>query len=859
MTEGWTITQTGFRRETAKAYEGLFTLGSGYLHVRGSLEEPLDDAPQNETYWRLPANVTAEPMRHPVSKVGTYVPGIYARHPLLNNELINLPCFLGLVPSIDGERLNLDRCDVRDHLRTLHLADAVLERSFNWRTQSGATVAVRFERFISAARPHLCLQRLTLTPDRQVRVEIEATIDAGVTTNGFDHFTNRELAPAANDRIRCEVATDSDTVEIASELRAADADLRISGVAADDSGDGEAIALFAHFERAIAGRQIAVEKRTAVTTSRDVQGRSAQVELDAVAPLTWEKLHAEHAAIWKQRWDTCDVTIEGDPASQLAMRMALFHLLRAHPASEHASQRPTPSGAAPVAADAKSRLQPDVIVNPLVDKPLAIDAKGYAGEAYWGRFFWDTEMYLLPFYLYTDPTRARTLVDFRIRTLDGARANARRYGYPGARYAWESDADGLECCPNWQYADHEVHITADVAFALVHYTRATGDASFLCGPAATVLVETARYWMQRIDWRPPEGTGNGDQGSGTGDAPIGAATVGERSRRLEGADVAAGHSTGCRAGPAPRVAAEAEAGCFPDPRSPIPDPSLATPVLLGVMGPDEYTPISDNNAYTNRMVAFALQAAADFGDAGGATPGERSAFADVAARLPIPRSADGSLVLQCDHFEKLAEPNFDVHWSDHSRPFAAQVSQERLYRCKALKQADVLMLMMLFPHEFSDREVRDAWNYYLPYTTHDSSLSAGVHCIIASRLGLPEIALEFWQRASRIDLDVEHGGAAEGIHIANCGAAWQMAVFGFAGLQPAIHEDTLKFAPALPAEWRRLAFPLIWKGAPLYVELDPAGLTLRNRGERAMVAEVYDQRRSIAPGESRSWRTASPA
>jgi kojibiose phosphorylase len=796
MSDGWSIIEPVFRRETAKAYEGLFTLGSGYLHVRGSLEEPLDDAPQNETYWRLPANVTAEPMRHPLSKVGTYVPGIYGRHPLLNNELINLPSFIGFVPSFDGERFSLDACDVRDHGRTLRLDDAVLERMFTWHTRAGAAVRVRFERFVSAARPHLCVQRLSLTPDRHARFDVEAGVDANVTTNGFDHLSSSECEPVGGDRIRCDVGTDSgDAVCIVSELRSTTDTLSISGCAVDTAG--RRISLLGGIARCAGGRECVIEKRTAVTTSRDRRPASPEELLADARELTCEQLHAEHAALWKRRWDGCDVVIEGDPESQLAMRAALFHLLRAHPGGEDGS--------------------------PLVDKPLAVDAKGYAGEAYWGRFFWDTEMYLLPFYLYTDPARARTLVDFRVRTLEGARANARRYGYPGARYAWESDADGIECCPNWQYADHEVHVTADVAFALVHYARVTGDESYLHGPAAEVLVETARYWMNRIDWRD--------------DAPGRAATVRERA-------------------PAPN-----------DPRTA--DSPSPTPVLLGVMGPDEYTPISDNNAYTNRLVAFALHAAAEFGGAGGATPEECRAFADVADRLPIPRSMDGSLVLQCENFQDLAEPHFDIRWRDRDMSFASQVSQERLYRCKALKQADVLMLMMLFPHEFSDEEVRTAWDYYLPYTTHDSSLSAGVHCIVACRLGLAEQAWRFWRRGSRIDLDVEQGGAAEGIHIANCGAMWQMAVLGFAGMKPATqaggsagttstgHDGgaALEFNPALPAAWRRLAFPMRWKGVPVYVELDRDGLTLHNRGARSLEVAVRNDRRGVEPGASRFWPT----
>ncbi|MBU0616438.1 MAG: glycoside hydrolase family 65 protein, partial [Planctomycetes bacterium] len=448
--------------------------------------------------------------------------------------------------------------------------------------------------------------------------------------------------------------------------------------------------------------------------------------------------------------------IEGDERSQLALRASLYHLLRVH----------VPS-----------------------DDRVAIDGKGYAGEAYWGRYFWDSEMFLLPFYLYTDPPRAHTLADFRVNTLDGARRNAERYGYVGARYAWESDADGNECCPNWQYADHEVHVTADVVYGLAHYARGVGDENYLRGQAAQVVVETARYWMQRLDWRAGEDH----------------------------------------------------------------------PSLLGVMGPDEYTPISNNNAYTNRLVKFALELAAEVGYAGGASREECEAFARAAEGLPIPRHQDGLLVLQCEGFDDLAEPRFEELWKDRRKTFGAQVSQERLYRSKCLKQADVLLMMMLFPHEFSDAEVRRAWEYYEPLTTHDSSLSACVHAIVACRLGLIDEAWGFWNMAAGIDLDVEQGGAAEGIHISNAAGLWQIAVCGFAGMKTALQSDLLTFEPRLPAQWSRLAFPVAWKGAQVSVEITRAKLAVANRGKVPLPARARGETRTLDVGQTETWTLPTPS
>jgi len=583
---------------------------------------------------------------------------------------------------------------------------------------------------------------MTVTADRDVRITVLGGIDADVRTNGFDHFTAVEISAVDARAVTCQVSTDlGDIIAMRTALLA--------------EGPFDAPLVESHAARCSAtlalraGEPITVEKRIAVTASRDLVPTTPEDQLALAEALSYEALLAEHAAVWAQWWNTCDVEIDGDTASQLAMRVSLYHLLRAH----------VPS-----------------------DPRVAIDAKGYAGEAYMGRYFWDTEMYLVPFFLYTDPAKARTLVDFRLNTLPGAQRNAASYGYPGARFPWESDAAGNECTPLWQYRDHEIHVTADVAYAMAHYAAAT-DPGYVA-QAATALVEMARYWQARIDWRSGE------------DAPC----------------------------------------------------------LLGVMGRDEYTPLSSNNAYTNRMVAFAMDLAARAGAQGGATPEECAAFRHIADTLPVLRTPDG-LVLQCEEFSQYPEPQFDRLWADRAKPFAAQVSQERIYRSKCLKQADVLMLMLLFPQEFTDDEVRQAWEAYVPYTTHDSSLSAGAHAIIATRLGLMDAAWAFWQQSSRLDLDTAHGGAAEGIHIAACGVNWQIAVQGFAGMRTALQAETLTLHPCLPQQWTRLAFPLVWHGRQVSVELTHENCTVTNASEIPLPVNVSDESRIIAPGGRHTFTT----
>jgi trehalose/maltose hydrolase-like predicted phosphorylase len=735
------LVEPGLDPRNTKHFEGAFAQGSGYLHIRGCYEEGLADAAQDEEYVRLPANVTLEKPRHPRSKWGTYVPGITGRHPLLKEELVNLPYFLDLRVSADGEALDMDRSRLEGYVRVLDMRDAVLTRTFRWNTRSGAVLEASYRRYVSRRRQRVCVQEIEYRcASGAAALRFESGVDARVRTNGHNHFA-KVAGSAEAGRARVTVTTDTgDRVAVCTETRADGA------VLTSVPGDPRRPACGAEV-RLPPGGSLRLTKLSAVATSRDPGlERSSEVEVEkaalaevAAAHVEHGSLYAEHAAAWKEMWRSSAVTIEGDERAQRAVTFALYHLLRA--------------------------------ANP-ADHRVAVCAKGSAGEAYFGHFFWDSEIYLLPFFLYTRPAAARALVEFRLASLEGAKRNAAAYGYRGARYAWESSVTGDEQCPNWQYADFEVHVTADVVHALRHYVAATGDRELLAR-AAELLVETSRYWASRVERR-PGGSVN----------------------------------------------------------------------LNGVMGPDEYTCFSNNNAYTNEMVRRALRYAletvewlrkdspaqyAALVERTGASAAELEGFAAIAAALPIRSRPDG-VIAQCDHFEDLEHVPFDEVWKDRSAPFGHAISQERNYRSQALKQADALMLPYLFPGEYLDPIVAANYDHYEPITTHDSSLSCVIHSIIATRLGRRDVAYRFFERALGIDLDPQGGGAAEGLHIANCGGIWQAVVIGFAGMRWAYESGTPSFSPRLPAHWRSLEFPLMYRGKRRVVHITSAGADVTEIG-----------------------------
>jgi trehalose/maltose hydrolase-like predicted phosphorylase len=389
--------------------------------------------------------------------------------------------------------------------------------------------------------------------------------------------------------------------------------------------------------------------------------------------------------------------------------------------------------------------------------------------------FWDVEMFKLPFYLHTCPEVTRCLLLYRHHTLDGARRRARELGYRGACYAWESTVTGDDVTPSMIRlkttateipiftGTQQIHVTAGVAHAVWRYWEATGDEEFLRDAGVEILAETARFWISR----------------------------------------------GTR-----------EAGRVH---------------IQGVVGPDEYHHSVDDNAYTNWMARFNLERAVEavawlrraFPPAWDGlverlalAPDEPQQWAAVAADLYCPGPNARGVIEQFAGF-------FDLE--DYPLPtgerFKAPVSRlfdwDRINRLKLIKQADVLMLLHVFPEAFPPEVVAANYRYYEPITDHGSSLSPGIHAAVAARLGLREDAERYWRQSLTLDLSDVMANSALGVHPACMGATWQALLFGFLGVRftdTGPRPDT-EAGRRLPAAWRAVSLTLAWRGQVYPVEV----------------------------------------
>ncbi|WP_373538881.1 beta-phosphoglucomutase [Chamaesiphon sp.] len=724
----WTLIEPEFDPAKLRAREAVFTIGNGYLGTRGSFEEGYPHA--------LPA---------------TLVHGVYDDVPGVYTELANCPDWLSLTIVVNGERFRLDRGEILHYERQLDLQHGILSRSIRWRSPMGNTVDLQFDRFASLADREVLGLRCQITSiDFDGTIEIQSSINAYPDNNGLNHWEQIDRG-SMEQRIWLQLRTRSSKIELgmAAKMTAIGSDA-LSQVTNPLDSPTLTIAF-----NAAAGQTVGVEKVVTLFTSQDAElpAHAAQTQL-ADLPAYAVLLEA-HKMAWQEVWQACDVEIEGDIQAQLAVRYNLFQLL----------------------ISACPHITGDCSDNNRVSVP----AKTLSGLGYRGHVFWDTEIFILPFFTLTQPDVARSLLTYRYKTLDGARRKAASSGYQGAMFAWESAATGDEMTPRWSilsdpYAEavrlwsrnREIHISSDIAYAIWQYWQATGDDIWMRDYGAEIILDTARFWMSRVDWN-------------------------ARRERYE---------------------------------------------IRGVIGADEYHEQVNNNAYTNRLVQWHLEKAiavyawlqqhfparmSELHSSLHPTPARGWRIEATSTQMYIPKDAKTGLIEQFEGFFQLKDINLN-DYEPRSRSIQAVLGMDETNQTQVLKQPDVLMLLYLLRDtpEVSTEILQKNWDYYAPRTdsTYGSSLCPSIHAILASRLGATADAYQDFMQSALVDLEDTRGNTADGIHAASAGGVWQAVVFGFAGIQ--LTDRAPVANPHLPPNWTRLKFKLNWHGTWHNFDLSPA-------------------------------------
>ncbi len=727
--------EDGFHPGHLAHYESIFALANGYMGVRASLETN-----------------TA------MADAGFYVAGVFDQVRGFQHEIVNLPCWLGLGVRVDGFPVDLRKGTMLEYRRTLDLRQGILFTHIVWRDAGMHTTRFELGRLVHQTEKHAALQWGTITPlDYSATLAVSHAIDAWAVKYGCCHGTPRLDSIRTQDHGAAGIGLSAATratgirVAVAASLAVAGKD---RAVERHDDRITECLAV-----KAARGESIRFAKRVAVYTSRDgedPEGR-AQAALETQIPTRAEDLVASHVKAWERIWADTDIRIEGDARSQLALRFSLFHL--------------------------------SALANP-GDDAVSIGAKGLHGNGYCGQVFWDTEIYMLPFYAHTRPEAARSLLRYRHRFLDDARANAQAMRREGAFYPWNSSLTGREdACLGWQE-----HVGSDIAYGIDWYARATGDREFLHGPGAEIIFETARYWQSRVE-----------------------------------PDAAKGY------------------------------------VLTNLMGPDEIHGNISNNCFTNFLVKWHLQRAADLaaelqsdgrwdGLAGrlGLSRADVERWRDISDRMYLPFLPELNIHEQFDGYMKLSERTID---RSVSRMRYTGPVQHSFKKTKVAQQADTVLMYWMFSEAFDADMRRAGYLYYEPRCSHTSSLSRCVYAAVAAQTGLVEEAYRHFLLSAEGDLAPGTEMESEsGIHAACMGGNWLAAITGFGGMQ--VRGDTLAFEPRLPKAWKRLAFQIAWHGANIEVEIVPDAMRLRTRGGELRIS-AGGSVRTVGP-EWSAWLPLAP-
>jgi hypothetical glycosyl hydrolase len=670
--------------------------------------------------------------------------------------------------------LSLEKGGVRNYHRTLNLKTGELVREFEWMHPEGKTFQFSFRRFVSFSDLHTLAARISITPlNGEANISIVSGINGQMTNSGSQHFQEGERRVFDRQYLRLIQQTTQSGITFVhhSAHRVA---CPGETVTSDFGMDRRKV--YMRYEFTVRkGVTASVEKISNVYTSRDRDtghlsaGELVEHGLSRLKEqrlMGFESLLDASAKRWADYWSRMDIKLESEHAfDQLAIRFSQYHLL---------------------------------VMAPRHDNRYGIAAKGLSGEGYKGHSFWDTEIFILPFFTFCLPEIARSLLEYRFHSLKGAREKAKKNGFRGAMYPWESAwLDDGEVTPAWGEADIvtgaaqkiwtgeiEIHISADIAYAVWQYYQTTRDEEFMKQSGHEILFDTAIFWGSRLEWNDEHGKYH----------------------------------------------------------------------INKVIGPDEYKEHINNDAYTNHMAHWCMEKAVEQYHT--LKENDPETFQRLNELLQLDEEIENlqgkleKIYLPAPNKDQVI-PQEDTYLQKQIIDLGKYKRQEQvgsifrdynidqINQIQVTKQASVIMLLYLLEERFNDRIKQANFHYYEPKTLHDSSLSLSTHAVLAADVDELELAYGLFRKAAEIDLGPNMKSSNQGIHAASLGGIWQIVVCGFGGLR--ITGDKLRINPNLPTSIRTIHYPVTWRGNPMKVLVSERSVTIENNGTVPVEITVRDK------------------
>ena len=782
----WCLETNGLAGLASPVVASLQAINNGYLGMRGGVGISLGKGEPRETMvaglhesWEIV---------HAESAYGLARTG---------QTLLTLPDATELRISVDGVTMELGVGDFSQVTRSLDMAAGTLDTSLVWRSPEGSSIRVRQRCAVGLKDKSLAMIDCAVEPlDEKVQIRVDSVVwemaqeqpedPVGPTpvdpragdarSSAYLTVLSRDYSPAGGnlilraERSRMAVALAyGHHVEVQGKEghpvpRVVDQQVTHTGYAIETTFVAEVVpgellratkALSFHRTELVGAGRAEEGRREPTLEQQEETLESSKLALVQNPPMQVDRFFQEQRKELQTLWAHRDVKVEGDAGVQKALRWSIFHLLQ-------------------VGARIESS---------------GVGAKGLSGTGYDGHYFWDTEIYILPSMIFTDPLAAREALHYRYLLLDAARERAREMNQRGALFPWRT-ISGDEASAYYPAGTAQYHINADIAYAVDQYATVTGDLNWLTAEGLEILVETARLWEDLGFWKetPTEVSDSGTSLYG-----------GTRSFHI-----------------------------------------------YGVTGPDEYTAVVDDNFYTNVMARANLRSALKW--ARWVSEHRPDDFAVLADRLDLSHQEmaqwdaivgaihipyDERLGIHAQDASFLSKPRWDFEGTPSSRyPLLLHFHPLVIYRHQVLKQADVVLALFLCGEEFSEEQKRADFEYYDALTTGDSSLSAATQSIVASDVGYPDLAWRYFERVLIGDLGDYYGNTDHGLHVASIGGAWAATVMGFGGLRVASSasaptDPLLKINPRLPAQWESLSYWVQFQGQWLEVEATAASVRVR--------------------------------
>ncbi|WP_435128843.1 glycosyl hydrolase family 65 protein [Mycoplasma sp. 6243] len=748
------ISQIKFNRSVTAKTESIFALGNGYMGIRSADEE-----------------------RASYNKEDFFVNGMFNKDTKDDSpELVNLADLMTTPIIINGITFDVKNRD--EYNKTLYIREGFLKRKILLERDHGKYCFI-FERFVSRNDPNVYAQKIKIkvletTDNKNIEIIIKPAINAQVTNSGTQHFGEGAKTRITTESLQMEQCT---TLSKRWAVHNLITKLYLNGEFIRGGNDDYVIEMkrrYVGFKiklNAKAGDVIELEKLMSVHTSVDsknsllpkkVVRENANTKHQQLLNKSYEELKNEsiekmHSQIWKEFF----VKIEGDEESKydsLALDFAIFHLNGFVP--RHSTN-------------------------------LNVGAKGLSGEGYQGHTYWDTEFFINPIYLFNRAKVARNLLTYRYKGIEGARAKAREIkerpqesNLKGAQFPWEMawPTDG-EVCPYWGQADvmtgkqipiasrrQEIHVSADVAFAVNQYYKITGDEKFMEQMGYEMIIDTAIFYASRAEKQsdgsyhildvmgPNEYKGNIDNSA--------------YINMLAKFNI---------------------------------DLALKYINLLKKKKPYWWAIIKSKIPY----------------------PINVTKLKEVSEKLKQQKPNENLVIAENDQFLQLHRGNvlpFQMLGDAGKKLFNTQEGNA-LLSCQLVKQADVILLLNILPHLYSKEIRRANFNFYEPVTTHDSSLSPVTYTIEAVRLKMIEKAYQLFKYGINVDLGPAMHTSDAGIHAGSLAAIYHMIVFGFGGLN--WHNDALHLEPLLPKNWSKLTYRFKYQNAAFEVVLNQQNFSIR--------------------------------